>query len=78
MGWIEDIACDQFFNASRSLALTDKPSGRIVFANEHWVQKMGLSRNDPVGKTEAELGIWHQPGDLQSVMEMLCANGAVK
>jgi len=52
-----------FHNCSNGMALTQFDSGRIVDVNLAWIQATGFDREQSLGKTALELGIWANPAD---------------
>ena len=49
--------------------------GMYVDINEGFTQTTGFTRDDVMGKTSTELGIWHDPGDRQQLVKGLREKG---
>ncbi len=67
-----------FNAASTMLAFTEPEQGRIIDVNRAWLQTTGLRREDVVGKTGRELGLWHRPQDRDAIVGRLAAAGRVR
>jgi PAS domain S-box-containing protein len=54
------------FNSSPlSLTISSLVTGKLVEVNETFVEVTGFSREEAIGKTTAELGVWARPGDRE-------------
>ncbi len=53
-------------------------SGRILDANEAFCQQTGYSREETLGRTTQELGLWIQPDKQQQMIQTLRAGGQVR
>jgi PAS domain S-box-containing protein len=49
--------------------------GLYVDVNKGFAQLMGFTREDAIGKTSVELGIWHNPADRQELVKRLKEKG---
>ena len=67
-----------FRSAPYAAALTRTQDGLIVEVNDTFLEISGYSRNDVLGKTADELGIWVHPEDRSAVFEELSRNGRVR
>jgi PAS domain S-box-containing protein len=61
-----------------SVLITRLSDGRIMEANEAFERISGFRREDAIGKTSVELGIWVDPGDRDRMIEGLRRNGRVE
>jgi two-component system cell cycle sensor histidine kinase/response regulator CckA len=69
---------EMIFNAtSTMLAFTERTRGCIVDVNNAWLQTMGLHREQAIGMTGKDLGLWTNPEDRQRVLSQLEAAGRV-
>ena len=59
------------------LAINDLHTGEYVEVNEEWTRILGYSRDDILGRNDAELSIW-QRNSLASLRALLDSNGAVR
>jgi two-component system cell cycle sensor histidine kinase/response regulator CckA len=70
---------ETIFNAtSTMLAFTERTQGRIIDVNEAWLQTTGLTREQAIGKTGRELGLWGNMEDRARVLGELEAHGCVR
>ncbi|MBC7815839.1 MAG: PAS domain S-box protein, partial [Planctomycetaceae bacterium] len=52
-----------FQNSPDSMALVSCPDGRLIDVNDQFVEFTGHSREDAIGHTSLELGLWDHPTD---------------
>jgi two-component system cell cycle sensor histidine kinase/response regulator CckA len=70
---------ETIFNAtSTMLAFTERSRGCIIDVNEAWLRTMGMSREQAIGKTGAELGLWANRDDRTRVLAQLDACGRLR
>ncbi|MDO9325871.1 MAG: PAS domain S-box protein [Methanoregula sp.] len=73
-------AQDQFeliFNTSPDIAVIARlDDGRIVTVNEGFTAVTGYTRNEAIGKTTVDLGIWINPGERQNFIDKLIEKGS--
>jgi two-component system cell cycle sensor histidine kinase/response regulator CckA len=68
----------KIFNAtSTMLAFTERAHGRIIDVNQAWLAATGARREDVIGKTGTELGLWAEAADRERIIEALDASGRV-
>jgi PAS domain S-box-containing protein len=66
----------KFFSASPDfISVTDIETGCIIDANEGFIQALGLSREEIVGRTPLELGLWVDIDERQKFFENVNKNG---
>ena len=66
------------FNAtSNSMAFTDADSGRIIDVNEAWIRAFGIARQNAIGKSALELGLWDNELERDGCMAELARHGRV-
>ena len=53
------------------VVLTRLEDGRHLEVNDAWVRWSGFAREEVLGKTSVELGVWVQPSDRAEVVQML-------
>ncbi|HLV87829.1 MAG TPA: ATP-binding protein [Candidatus Sulfotelmatobacter sp.] len=72
---------EKFSKAFRSIPLpvtiTTRRDGRYIDANEAFLRMVGRRREEVVGRTSLELGIWDVPQDRQRMMDELDRTGRV-
>jgi two-component system, cell cycle sensor histidine kinase and response regulator CckA len=70
---------ETIFNAtSTMLAFTEQAQGRIIDVNQAWLRTMGLQREQVIGKTGTELGLWANLEDRTRVLSQFKADGHVR
>ncbi len=67
-----------FHSSPAPLVISDITTGRFIDVNERWVQLLGYSRADQIGRTSKEVGIWADPGERDRIVAKLQAHGAFK
>ena len=67
-----------FFRAPIPLSLTVLESGLFIDVNEAYCRVAGFTRDELVGRTSTELGIWARPEDRQAIVEDLRRHGRVR
>jgi PAS domain S-box-containing protein len=66
------------FNASPSvLVISDLRDGRIMEANDAFLQASGFTREEAVGRTTLELGLYGDPAQRETIMRKIRDNGAI-
>ncbi len=60
-----------------AMTLARPEDGRTVDINEAWLTLFGLTRQAAMGKTGAELALWHDPAQRQQVTQTLHQGAAV-
>lgn len=67
------------FNASPlSLTISSLQTGKLIEVNETFVDVTGYSREEAIGRTTVELGLWSNRHDREMKMELARAIGAVR
>ena len=70
---------ETIFNAtSTMLAFTEKAGGRIIDVNDAWLQTTGLTREQVIGKTGSDLGLWANIDDRTNVLALFEQHGRVR
>ncbi len=64
-----------FDAASNGMAFTAAATGRIIDVNEAWVRATGIARQDAIGRTALELGIWAHAEERDACLAELERNG---
>ena len=64
-----------FRNSPSCIAFTQYDDAGLVDVNEMWVQTYGITREDVMGKTASELGLWASPEDRESCIARLREEG---
>ncbi|MDH5558075.1 MAG: PAS domain S-box protein [Alphaproteobacteria bacterium] len=59
-------------------AIAEIGDGTLIDVNEKWQQTFGWSREEAIGKSVLELGIWHDSSDRIRFLELLRTQGQVR
>ncbi len=59
------------------ISLTRLSDGAHVLVNDAWVKQLGFSRDEAIGKTARELGIWTDINQVRMLMQQLGENSVV-
>ena len=65
------------FRAMPAPSSTVDEFGRTKDVNDAWVELFGIARDDAIGKTTQELGLWADEGDRDRVLDWFDAQGRV-
>jgi PAS domain S-box-containing protein len=67
------------FNSSPlSVTITSLRTGRLVDVNDTFVNLTGYAREEAVGKTTAELGLWSNPPDRENELSSVMREGKIR
>ena len=66
-----------FRSAPGAMALFSMPDGKAVEVNDRFTLITGFSREEMLGKTTGELGMWTVPGERDRFLELLSRTGRV-
>ena len=64
-----------FATSPDSITLTEMSSGRCTLVNDSFVRLSGYARDELIGKTSIEIGIWNDRGDLDAMLRDLAQTG---
>ncbi len=67
------------FEASPApLVISEIETGQFIDVNNRWVEMLGYSREEQIGKTSKEVGIWRNPSERDRVIQQVLKNGFFK
>lgn len=67
------------FKASPApLVISEIETGLFIDVNDRWVEMLGYSREEQIGKTSKEVGIWYNPSERDRVIQQVFKNGFFK
>jgi PAS domain S-box-containing protein len=67
------------FNASPlSLTISSLETGKLLEVNQTFVDITGISREEAIGRTTIELGLWARPSDREAEMETVRRTGHIR
>jgi PAS domain S-box-containing protein len=67
-----------FRNSPAALALGVLREGRIIDANDRWLELFGYERQEVIGRNATELQLWADPHERAGVIERLVRDGVVR
>jgi PAS domain S-box-containing protein len=67
-----------FHISANAISISDAETGRFVDVNLGYTELFGLKREEVIGRTALELGIWNDPADRARFADTLKAKGAVR
>jgi len=67
-----------FHGGAGSFAITTITEGRFIDVNESFLQQTGYTRDEVIGHTASELGMWFDPGQGASFRKLLEEEGHVR
>lgn len=69
----------QAFNASpQPMSITTLNEGRYIDVNDSFLNVSGCTRDEVIGHTTSELGIWRNESDRRAMIDLLNAMGSVR
>lgn len=74
----EERFAKAFHSSPAPLVISDIATGRIIDVNDRWVEMLGYSRAEQLGRTTKDIGIWADPGSRDRAIELLAAQGFFK
>ncbi|MEO7540032.1 MAG: PAS domain S-box protein [Pyrinomonadaceae bacterium] len=67
------------FNASHlALSISSLVTGKLIEVNDTFVEVTGYSRDEAIGRTTVDLGLWAASADREAEMEMVRRAGSVR
>jgi PAS domain S-box-containing protein len=69
---------DLFRLSPDAMALSREVGGPLLDVNDRWQQLFGYARDEVLGKSAQQLGLYGAPGELARVADMLARQGAVR
>jgi two-component system cell cycle sensor histidine kinase/response regulator CckA len=67
-----------FHHGPDVVTITSMGDGRVIEVNDNFLQFTGFTREEVIGRTTLELGLWANPKDRQHVVALLSRSGAVR
>ena len=67
-----------FRNSPAALGMGTIHGGRMIDANDHWLELFGYRRDEVIGHTVFELNLWADAGERAGVIEGLLKDGVVR
>jgi PAS domain S-box-containing protein len=73
----EEKFAKAFRSSPAEMLITTLAEGRIVDANETFERNLGYCREELIGRTTLELGLWAEPAQRAAIVEEIRKNGRV-
>jgi two-component system, cell cycle sensor histidine kinase and response regulator CckA len=67
-----------FMSSPAPLVISEIDTGRMIEVNEQWVKMLGYTREEQIGRTSREIGIWSDPKERDLLVQRIMAEGHVK
>ena len=67
-----------FQSSAIMMAISSKDEGVLLEVNDHWLRSLGFERDEVIGRSAVELGIWPDAGDREKLIEALDRKGRVR
>jgi len=67
-----------FQHSPAPLVLSEIDTGLFIDVNERWVEMLEFSREESIGRTSKEVGIWDDPGDRDRIISILRSSGRLR
>jgi len=74
----EALLSHLFATSPDCVTLTDLETGRYALVNDCFLQVSGYRREEVIGRTSIELGVWHRPEDRDAMVAALRRDGSVQ
>jgi len=74
----QSLFAKAFDAAPVSLTITSLVSGRLLQVNDTFVTITGYSREEAVGRTTVELGLWADTADREAELAMVASSGSLR
>lgn len=67
-----------FYSSPVATSITRMSDGRFVDANEEFLNRLGYSRDEVIGRTALELGLWAEPAEREKMMRIMREQGSLR
>jgi len=67
-----------FQHSPAPLVLSEIDTGLFIDVNDRWVEMLEFSREESIGRTSKEVGIWDDPGDRDRIVGILRSSGRLR
>ncbi|MBN1938842.1 MAG: PAS domain S-box protein [Candidatus Aminicenantes bacterium] len=78
IGRQEEKFSKSFYALPHGISLTDAETGAIIDLNDGFIEILGYSREDALGKTTVELRVWGEDADRSRAVAELAARGIIR
>ncbi len=74
----EERFAKAFQSSPAPLVISEIDTGRFIDVNDAWVKMLGYTREEQVGQTSTEIGIWMNPDDRNRIVQKIRNQGFIK
>ena len=74
----EERFAKAFHSSPAPLIISDIATGRFIDVNARWLELLGYSKEDQIGRTSKEVGIWADPRQRDDAVKILGRDGSFK
>lgn len=74
----EERFAKAFHSSPAPLIISDIATGRFIDVNARWLEMLGYSKEDQIGRTSKEVGIWADPRQRDDAVRILGKEGSFK
>ncbi len=74
----EERFAKAFGSSPAPLVISEIATGRFIDVNDRWVEMLGHSREEQIGRTSKEVGIWTDPDERDRIVAKLGEKGFFK
>ncbi|HEY2850158.1 MAG TPA: PAS domain S-box protein, partial [Gemmatimonadaceae bacterium] len=67
-----------FHAAPVGISVSDPADSRILEANDEWLNVLGFTRDEVIGKRAIDLGVWPKPADREAITDRLKRGAAAR
>jgi len=67
-----------FNSSSESISLTQMATGKVAEVNDGFVEMFGYNRDEVIGFSTIDLGLWTNPSDRERMISILKTEGSIK
>jgi len=78
IGYQEEKFEKAFHISPYGISLTDVETGRLIDLNDGFIDLLGFSREDALGRTTIELNVWEKEEDRRRAMSELASRGKIR
>ncbi len=77
LGQCEEKFLEIFRCTPNTVAISTISGGRFIDVNPATERLLGYSREEMIGRSSLDLGMWHDPGDRQTIRQLLDTEGRI-
>lgn len=74
----EEKYCKAFSNSPIWVVLSSRRTGRYIEVNENFLNTMGYTREEVIGRTSLDINSWVNPDDRKAILKIIAAKGRVR